>query len=361
MIYYLVTRDHDYTVRSFLATWGGALKPYLKVLPYETLFRQDRLSTGAYIFSDIERLDDEMRRAAALIADALCDQGGTSVCLLNHPVLSMTRYALLRCLYQEGLNDFNVYRMTDDEGAKRFPVFIRNDNDHEGAQSELIKTPEALAAAVRAIEARGTDPRNKIVTEFCDTADADGIFRKYSCFCVAGEIIPRHVCFGRHWMLKYPDLSGPEWIRRELDFIRTNPHEAHLKKIFNLARIAYGRIDYSLKGDRVEVWEINTNPGLVSLLSAGNPARRPVHEAFLDRFLCAMRRLDVSDNETALVNPVCLDLRSEPLTKRVKNLSLSAFYALPVSVSAKAFLHQRLVNFKRRILPEQNDGKTLRP
>jgi hypothetical protein len=35
-------------------------------------------------------------------------------------------------------------------------------------------------------------------------------------------------------------------------------------QIFQLARVQYGRIDYSTIGDRIQVWEINTNPECLS-------------------------------------------------------------------------------------------------
>jgi hypothetical protein len=352
LIYYLVTKEHDYTIRSFLSTWGKSLKPYLKVMSYETLFRKPRLSAATYIFSDIERLTESDAQTAALIVTALGDQWGASIQMLNHPTVSMTRYELLRRLHSEGVNDFNVYRLTEALIPERFPVFIRNEDDHEGSLSELMETPEALFAAIRDIETRGVSRRNKMITEYCDTSDSDGIFRKYSCFCLAGEIIPRHVCFGRHWMLKYPELTGPEQTREEMDFVQSNPHERQIREIFALARIDYGRIDYSFKNGRIQVWEINTNPGLVSFLSAGVSERLPLHEAFLENFTRVMRKIDRQESKEKMANPAYRVLRSGRLTRRMKNWSMSTLYTLPVSISAKARLLNRLVAFKRRMFQE---------
>ena len=49
------------------------------------------------------------------------------------------------------------------------------------------------------------------------------------------------------------------------DFTMSNPHEHELRRIFSTARIEYGRIDYALLGERIQVWEINTNPGFLPL------------------------------------------------------------------------------------------------
>lgn len=352
LIYYLVTKEHDYTMRSFLSTWGKSLKPYLKVMPYEILFQKPRLPDATYIFSDIERLSETDAQKAALIVNALRDEGASANQTLNHPTVSMTRYELLRCLHREVINDFNVYRLTEALLPERFPVFIRNEDDHEGSLSELMETPEALFAAVRDIEIRGLSRRNKMITEYCDTSDTDGIFRKYSCFCLAGEIIPRHVCIGRHWMLKHPELTGPEQTREEMDFVRSNPHERQIREIFTLARIDYGRIDYSFKNGRMQVWEINTNPGLVSFLSAAVPERLPLHEVFLENFTRVIRKLDRQENKAKMANPACRALRSGRLNRRIKNWGMSMLYALPVSISAKARLLKRMVTLKKRIFQE---------
>jgi hypothetical protein len=153
-------------------------------------------------------------------------------------------------------------------------------------------------------------------------------------------------------MLKYPELTGPEQTREEMDFVQSNPHERQIREIFALARIDYGRIDYSFKNGRIQVWEINTNPGLVSFLSAGVPERLPLHEAFLDNFTRVMRKIDRQESKEKMANPAYRVLRSGRLTRRMKNWSMSTLYTLPVSISAKARLLNRLVAFKRRMFQE---------
>ena len=60
MIYYLVTRDHVYTLNYYLTSWGKELLPYICPIFYENLVRIKRLSPGTYIFSDLERLTPEL-------------------------------------------------------------------------------------------------------------------------------------------------------------------------------------------------------------------------------------------------------------------------------------------------------------
>jgi hypothetical protein len=49
-------------------------------------------------------------------------------------------------------------------------------------------------------------------------------------------------------------------VQEELEFVSQNPHHEQLLKIFELAGVEYGRIDYAIKDGRVQTWEINLNP-----------------------------------------------------------------------------------------------------
>ena len=57
-------------------------------------------------------------------------------------------------------------------------------------------------------------------------------------------------------------FSGLSSVRR---YMETNPHERALREIFQLARIDYGKIDYAILGDRLQIWEINTNPVVLTV------------------------------------------------------------------------------------------------
>jgi hypothetical protein len=63
------------------------------------------------------------------------------------------------------------------------------------------------------------------------------------------------------WVVKLADATEEANCAEEQAYLDANPHEAELRRVFDLARIDYGRIDYSLTPDgRMQVWEINTNP-----------------------------------------------------------------------------------------------------
>jgi hypothetical protein len=120
---------------------------------------------------------------------------------------------------------------------------------------------------------QGVAKSDILAVEYCDTADAAGMYRKYSAFRVGDQIIARHLFHSAKWMLKKADLVDDEKSREELDYLQTNPHEQQLRAVFDLARIEYGRIDYALLDGRVQVWEINTNPTITVPPSRTAPLR----------------------------------------------------------------------------------------
>ena len=197
----------------------------------------------------------------------------------------------------------------------------------------------------------GISREDKIIVEFCDTADSAGIYRKYSAFNIDGTIIPRHVCSSRDWQVKYPDLSSPELIQEELDFISHNGHQAELKRIFALAGIRYGRIDYGMRNGSIQVWEINTNPRIASFVSAENPARKKTHNRFIERFNQAFETLD--NRSTAgtdrIRNPVRKELFLHKGLDHAKYIGESLIFLLPLPPRHNGKIRSKLVAIKDRI------------
>lgn len=275
MIAVLVTRPHSYTVTTFLASFGRALRGRLRFLYYDRALSRRRLPRGVWIFADLERLPPAEAEKAARLRERLVAEGSR---VLNHPTRSLRRYELLRLLRERGENDFDAVRVTERRRPGRFPVFLRPEHEHTGSLSPLLGTQEELDRALAGLDARGESREGKLVVEFLDLADAQGVYRKYAAFRVGGAIVPRHLFFSRDWLQKEADLAGEALLAEERAYLESNPHAAALLRIFDAARIEYGRADYGVKEGRLQLWEINTNPMLVSGGGAKFPERRAVHE-----------------------------------------------------------------------------------
>jgi hypothetical protein len=207
----------------------------------------------------------------------------------------MKRYELLRELFERGINRFNVYRLTEFRRPKRFPVFIRDENEHGLIYSKLLNSPQRLDAEIKRILESGQTRENKIIVEYLQTSDTTGIFRKYASFMVGGKIIPRHLFFGDQWDVRYNSNNCLDAARlaEEKHYVEQNPHEGFLNEIFRMARISYGRIDYSVLDGKPQIWEINTNPCLFPLDTGMEiAARKDLAALFASRMEREFTRLD---------------------------------------------------------------------
>jgi hypothetical protein len=279
MIFFLVTGKHRYTVDPFLRSWAHGLASEFVVVPYEALPNNASLPAGTYVFSDLERLTASQRPLVAGVCEQLA-RAGSAVRLVNHPVRTLRRYDLLRGLHASGANRFNIFRAAEPGQPWRYPVFLRQEGEHTGSLSKLISDPENLHKAVRALIMARFDPQDLLVVEFCDTKDESGLFRKYSAFRVGDRILPRHILFSRHWVLKDQDLLEPRHIEELKIYCGTNPHEHKLRTLFEFAGIEYGRIDYSMLDGAIQTWEINTNPLVIKAPDNYPTAHLAFHEAF---------------------------------------------------------------------------------
>ena len=247
MIYYIVTDGYAHTMETFLTHWGTALRDGVSILRYDDLFSRNELPVGTYIFADLERLAPAELEMAADIWRQL-EESGRGLRLLNHPRHAMRRFELLSTL--------------------------ANHTQLEGAI-----VPAML---------RGHRVKDMLVIEYCDTADENGIFKKYSAFMVGETVIPCHVDHSCDWVVKDTDLVSLDIVDFERRYLEENPHEERLREIFKTARIDYGRIDYSLLDGEIQTWEINTNPVVALSPDEYQPFHLPVKRMFAAQMVPAM-------------------------------------------------------------------------
>lgn len=264
MITFVATAEHQYSVRDVLETRDHPLHGRLIILSYAELVAFPRLPRSTYVFADLERLDaDDMQRVMARIT-AL-----RQVCpdceMLNLPDRVGTRLDIMRRLHEAGINDFRMLPVTTAPEVFRYPVFLRRLDDHAGPTSDLLDTPEALRAALAALDPADRDSDQLVITEYVDARNHLGLHEKRSYTRVGDRFFLSALDQSRGWVCKgeYGDpdtVPAPE--RELLAFLEDKSDRPVLQAAFEAAHIQYGRADYALVGGRPQIFEINTNPWL---------------------------------------------------------------------------------------------------
>lgn len=276
MIHYVTVQEHSYTIRRVLAQL-----PQVRAISYEELFHRRVAPVGHYIFTDLDRLTHYEQEIAIAMADAL-RAARPEVRILNDPRWALERYPLLRRLELEGLNSFGVTRIDDGSRPPRYPVFLRCEDDHMGPDTGLIYNEAEFDRAIEELRQRGRVLKRRIAVEFCAEKNDAGCYRKYGYINVAGRLIPQHLFESENWMVKSSSKHRNAAVaEEEMSFVQENPHREHFERVFALARIDFGRADYTVVDGRIQVYEINTNPNLPGLSTrSDDPAKAARREFF---------------------------------------------------------------------------------
>jgi len=294
VINYWVDAAGAFGIEEFIAQRAPGLAQRIRVCTYESLTAELRVTRGAHIFTALDQLTPAGREAIIALYDQLA-QHCPGDPLLNDPRRVLGRYRLLMAMHDAGINGFRVRRAGESLDGARFPVFVREETGHDGALTGRLDDSRAVAAALRSLRLRGYRSDNLLVVEFCDVSDAEGKFRMATAFTVGGRIIPAFLLRGTGWMLKWDQSDKDEGAMRELvDHIEGNPHEAWARRVFELAGVDYGRLDYGVKGSTLQVWEINIGPTPGPSRGPAPPPLAPASEALWTRgrvfFAKAMER-----------------------------------------------------------------------
>lgn len=305
MITFVVPEGRSWGFEYFIEDRGGPHAHRFRILFSEHLAHAHRLAPGTYVFA----LDD-LLPAECLALGSVWDQMARDVpaeYLLNHPARTLGRFALLRTLYESGRSRVRAVRATEPVESLHFPVFVREETQHTGNLTPLLRSPLEVRRALTALALRGFRRHELLLVEFCNTADSHGVFRKYSAYVVGDHIIPRCLEFGEHWMVKHNPLSyDADRIAQERDYVESNPHDAQLREIFALAQIRYGRADYAVLDGALQVWEINLLPTIGRFRPRQEESvetqrvreqRRVTTDTFYARFLAAWEALDTAPTE----------------------------------------------------------------
>jgi len=286
MIYFLSTASHNYTHKTIVQD-----VPAFRMLSYPMALARQRHERATYIFSDFDRLSFWQLELAAHLYRQLAAAGCR---VLNDPGRALQRMSLLRRLSTAGLNSFKVWPAEDAPDVDRFPVFLRTQSAHRGVLSDLLETPEALATELEGLLDRGFPLRDLMIIEYCAEPVQDDLFRKLAVYRIGETFVAAPCVHERHWSAKYGEWGVADQALYDDDhrMARDNPYADYARKVFDIARIDYGRIDFGLVKGRPEAYEINTNPSIEPTPEHPFPIRVEAGKLSYDGQLAAIRALD---------------------------------------------------------------------
>lgn len=287
MIRFAMTAGHDYTLAGLR---GDPAAPRLEIVTYDRLLAARTLPRAVYVFTDHDRLGFADLELAARVARTLEAEG---IPVLNAPAGTPTRYGLLRALHEEGINDFNAYRVEERVRPSRYPVFLRRDDGHRKPLSGLLDDWDATRRAIDASRAAGVPERRMIIVEYAGEPAAPGIFRKMAVLRVGDCYSPEAFGHDETWLVKYGKrgIAPPALYEDEHRIVRDNPFGEAVSRAFEIAAVEYGRADFGLLRGRPQIFEINTNPHVRAGGDHPFPLRLETQRLSWERHVQAFRAL----------------------------------------------------------------------
>ncbi|MEO0884019.1 MAG: hypothetical protein AAFY34_14995 [Pseudomonadota bacterium] len=265
--------------------------PEIKVVSYNRLFKQSRFHLATYIFCDFDRLDFWELELAAKVYRELRNAGCH---VLNDPARVLQRFSLLRRLQRDQLNSFQVWDAATDRLPNKFPVFLRTKAAHRGTLTDLLQSEGAAETALSEAVDGGINIHDLMFVEYCAEPLVPGLFRKLSAFIVDGTVVTGMAVHDGHWHAKFGEegIAGEDLYQEEYDFVRTNAFADQIKPVFQAANIEFGRADFAIVKDRIETYEINTNPSISPIETHPFPIRVEADKLHHERLLAALSKID---------------------------------------------------------------------
>jgi hypothetical protein len=297
MIVAITTRGHGDTLASLSDGTFGFPVPKFVIDHYDRLLLATRVPRATYIFTDLERLAPWELRGAGELYQALTEQG---LRCLNNPAVVKSRVELLRALNAAGINPFNVLRAEEQPRPARFPVLLRNEDDHWRPLPDLIESQAALDSALEKLRAGGVPLRGLLVIEFCGQPYSDTLWHKWGTFRVGPNFSVDHISVDDNWLVKrgvWAKLTEAA-VADEHEAVRSNRYADELKRVFDIAGIEFGRADHAAVDGKTVVYEINTNPYIHHYVADRKLLRRDTTAIARQRFAAALDAIDTLQRGT---------------------------------------------------------------
>jgi hypothetical protein len=336
MISFWVDAPGRFTIDAYLATRGEAIAHRFSVRTYEELQASTRIAPGGQIMGALDQLTAPGRELAAEMWDRV-REAAPGWALLNDPRRVLLRLPLLTAMADTGLNDFRAWPAHGDLSQVRYPVFVREANRHTGSHTGLLESPRALRGALRALRFRGLRLSDLLVVEYLHTADEQGRFRKYAAYRVGSVLVRTHLMVGHCWLMKSDgDESDLDAVREMSAYLESDLHEDWLWRVFELAGIDFGRLDYGVLDGRPQLWEINMNPtmcrrpgkpprpGSDEVRALRDEARTAAHARLRTAFLALDRAVPPEPVTVPLPPALVAAARARRVTEQRRQAALAA-------------------------------------
>ena len=290
MICFVTARGYGNTYKQIAEAARGRMD--IRTLLFRDLIAMKSVPKGTYVFTDLDRLSGPDLVLAARFYRRL---KAANLRVLNDPARIRSRYGLLRLLAERGINDFNAYRLEEERGPERWPVFLRCIGGHDKENtSDLCFDRTQLDAVIRTAVESGLPIADLIIVEYAGEEVRPGLFRKLSTFRIGPNYFAANNVHDTAWQAKTGQrgIAGPELYREELEIVRNNTYGAPLAEVFELGHIEYGRADFGFLKGRPQIFEINTKPSVSFEAAHPRPERAEVYRIFKRNFLDALEAID---------------------------------------------------------------------
>ena len=271
MIYFIHRGFQGFTHKAITTSHAA---PACRICSYRKLLRRNQYPRGTYIFMDRERMDQWELRVYSQLYDHL-KNAGDGYRVLNNPARILNRYELLRTLYLEGINDFNAYLVAERQKPERYPVFIRRIFDHKAPLTDLLHDEKELEAALAGLRAKNEPGEGLVIIEYCAEPVLDNFFRKLSSYRIGEKLFFFQTVHEESWLVKYGTINSATngLYEDEYEMTKNNAYEKELRRVFDIANVEYGRVDFGLVKGKIQIYEINTNPNIRPPGKHPNPVR----------------------------------------------------------------------------------------
>jgi hypothetical protein len=294
MLLFLTTPGHAYTVEHFVRPPPDADVPQCKVTTYDAVLGSNHTVKATHIFTDLERLSDQELCVAATFYRTLRDIG---IPCLNNPARVMCRYQLLCNLFEDGINPFAAYRAEARPKPSKFPVFVRNESDHNGPMSALLNNQDELDNYLKRLVEGDRPLRGLLVIEYAAEPLPSGIWRKKGTYRIGKNYSHNHQLLCDTWIAKTysPNIKNVPLQLQEQAAVIANEVPDNVHRAFDIAGVEWGRADHTTYRGQEIIYEINTAPASWMTDPYGNPIRIETRRIEAVRMYAHMRDIDWGD------------------------------------------------------------------